>query len=110
VLFRSRAERKLSFSVTTQDDGDHYVVLDNRRGRTDRDVSLEVAARRLRQGSDRPEASRATRPRSWTGDWPGPRRSCGPSRSSSDGSSSSSPWRSAPASAGARTPTPRTDG
>jgi hypothetical protein len=43
-LFTGRVEKRLSFSVTVSQAGDHYLVLDNRRGSEPRAVKVTVQA------------------------------------------------------------------
>ena len=41
-LFAGQLDRKLSFTVTIPETDDYYIVLDNRRGKADQEVSLLV--------------------------------------------------------------------
>ena len=43
-LFAGRVEKRLSFSVTVSEPGDHYIVFDNRRGSESRAVKVELLA------------------------------------------------------------------
>ncbi len=45
-LFTGRVERKLSFSVATAEKGDHYLLLDNRRGTEAKAVTVTLHAAR----------------------------------------------------------------
>jgi len=45
-LFMGRVEKRLSFSVTTQKSGDHYLLFDNRTGTETRVVTVTVRAAR----------------------------------------------------------------
>lgn len=45
-LFMGRVEKRLSFSVTTQKSGDHYLLFDNRTGAQTRVVTVTVRAAR----------------------------------------------------------------
>ena len=45
-LFAGRVEKRLSFSVTVAEAGDHYLVLDNRKGSEARAVSVHLHAAR----------------------------------------------------------------
>lgn len=46
-LFWGQTESKLGFSVTIQEKGDYYVVLENREGDRPRQITLRTTARRL---------------------------------------------------------------
>ena len=54
-LFSGRVERRLSFSVTVTEAGDHYLVFDNRRGSESRAVTVTLRA--APSASDRLEAA-----------------------------------------------------
>jgi hypothetical protein len=54
-LFTGRVEKRLSFSVTVGEAGDHYLVLDNRRGSEPRAVKVTVQA--APSSSDRLQAA-----------------------------------------------------
>ena len=54
-LFTGRVERRLSFSVTVTEPGDHYIVLDNRRGSESRAVNVTLRA--APSASDRLQAA-----------------------------------------------------
>jgi hypothetical protein len=54
-LFTGRVDRRLSFSVTVTEAGDHYLVLDNRRGSESR--SVRVTLRAARSAADQLEAA-----------------------------------------------------
>ena len=41
-LFAGQVEKRLSFTISVQDPGDHYVVLDNRRGKEKREVRITI--------------------------------------------------------------------
>ena len=43
-LFAGRVEKKLSFSITVEEAGDHYLVLDNRKGSGSRAVKVTLQA------------------------------------------------------------------
>lgn len=43
-LFAGQVEKRISFTVSVQEPGDHYVVLDNRRGKEKREVRVTVQA------------------------------------------------------------------
>lgn len=45
-LFTGRVEKRLSFSITVAEPGDHYLVLDNRTGTKSRSVSIHLHAAR----------------------------------------------------------------
>jgi len=45
-LFTGRVDRRLSFSVTVQEPGDHYLLLDNRTGAQSRALTVTVRAAR----------------------------------------------------------------
>ncbi len=50
-LFTGKVEKRLSFSVTVSEAGDHYLVLDNRRGSESRAVKVTVQAAQAQQDS-----------------------------------------------------------
>ena len=54
-LFTGRVEKRLSFSVTVTEAGDHYLVLDNRRGSEPR--SVRVTLRAARSAADQLDAA-----------------------------------------------------
>jgi hypothetical protein len=54
-LFTGKVDRRLSFSVTVSEAGDHYLVLDNRRGSEPRAVKVTVQA--AASSSDRLQAA-----------------------------------------------------
>ena len=54
-LFTGRVEKRLSFSVTVTEAGDHYLVLDNRRGSEQR--SVKVTLRASRSAADQLDAA-----------------------------------------------------
>ena len=54
-LFTGKVEKRLSFSVTVSEAGDHYLVVDNRRGSESRDVKVTVQA--APSASDRLQAA-----------------------------------------------------
>ncbi len=54
-LFTGRVERRLSFSVTVSEAGDHYLVFDNRRASESRAVTVTLRA--APSANDRPQAA-----------------------------------------------------
>ena len=54
-LFTGKVEKRLSFSVTVTEAGDHYLVLDNRRGSESR--SVRVTLRAARSAEDQLDAA-----------------------------------------------------
>jgi hypothetical protein len=54
-LFTGRVEKRLSFSVTVTEAGDHYLVLDNRRGSESR--AVRVTLRAARSAADQLDAA-----------------------------------------------------
>lgn len=51
-VFQGTLDRTLSFSVVVPDSGNYYVILDNRRGTTERRVRVQIQARRPASGGD----------------------------------------------------------
>jgi hypothetical protein len=56
-LFAGQVEKRMSFTVSVQEPGDHYVVLDNRRGRENREVRVTVDAGKGSTGKSQGKSS-----------------------------------------------------